>query len=349
MDRDQTDILCAAVDQAIADRQPVAITGSGSKSFLLPDGSTHDFRMLSVGEHQGVLDYRPDELVVTARAGTTLQTLRQELARAGQMLPFEPPEFRDQGTLGGAIAAGLSGSARPWRGSVRDAVLGVRLINGYGETLRFGGNVVKNVAGYDVSRLQVGAFGTFGLLLEVSLRVVPIPAAEQTRRLELSALEALSRMRGWARRPLPVSGLCHFDDQLYVRLAGAESAILSAGTEIGGELLADSSIWSKVDTHQLALFQQPGALLCQRVPPACELPEGWAGLLEWGGARRWRRLSEDAEPLPDERPFDQRYARAQCCLPAGRQILGDYQARIRQAFDPHSIFNPELGNADIAA
>ena len=349
MDRDLTDVLLAAVQQAIADRQPVAITGSGSKAFLLPEASAHNDRLLNIGEHQGVLDYRPDELVVTARAGTSLQALRQELARAGQMLPFEPPAFRSRGTLGGAVACGLSGSARPWRGSVRDAVLGVRLINGFGEALRFGGNVVKNVAGYDVSRLQTGAFGTLGVLLEISLRVLPQPSAEQTRRLELSAAEALGRMRSWARRPLPISGLCHVDNQLYVRLAGAESAIISAAADIGGELLTDSAIWTDVDSHQLPLFQREGTLLYQQVPPARDLPDDWSGLIEWGGARRWRRLPADVQRLVDEQPFDQRYARAQCRLPGGNQILGDYQERIRQAFDPNNIFNPELGNADIAA
>jgi glycolate oxidase FAD binding subunit len=354
MDRDQTEVLIAAVAQAAADAQAISIVGSGSKSFLLPDVSAgaagSGGRLLNVAEHLGIIEYRPDELVITARAGTSLKDIRQTLQREDQLLPFEPPAFRDQGTLGGALAAGLSGSSRPWKGSLRDAVLGVRLINGLGELLRFGGSVVKNVAGYDVSRLQAGAFGTLGVLLDISVRVIPAPRMQQTQVLAMSAADALVQMRAWARQSLPISGLCHLDNRLWVRLQGAESAVRSAVAKLGGESSSDADFWSRIDNHQHPFFQSEGTLLRQRVAPAQPLPENWDGLVEWAGAQRWQFQNESAsEPTSDWLPFDHRFARAQCQRPGGNMLLGDYQQRLRRAFDPQQLFNPELGHADSAA
>jgi glycolate oxidase FAD binding subunit len=353
MDRDQTEVLVAAVAQATTERQAISIVGSGSKAFLLPGAaatSSGGGRLLNVSEHQGIVDYRPDELVITARAGTSLKTIKKALQREDQMLPFEPPAFRDQGTLGGALAAGLSGSSRPWKGSLRDAVLGVRLINGHGELLRFGGSVVKNVAGYDVSRLQAGAYGTLGVLLEISIRVIPAPRMQQTQLFSMSAANALAQMRAWARRPLPISGLCHLDNTLFVRLQGAESAVSSAADSLGGERSLDADFWSRVDNHQHSFFQGEGRLLRQHLPPAQPLPDGWCGLIEWAGARRWQfQLENTAEPPAGWLPFDHSFARGQCQSPAGNKLLGDYQRELRNAFDPQQLFNPELSHADSAA
>lgn len=354
MDRDQSEVLIDAVAQAAVDGQTISIVGSGSKSFLLPGSSASPIgssgRLLNVSEHQGIVEYRPDELVITARAGTSLKTIRQALQREDQMLPFEPPAFRDQGTLGGALAAGLSGSGRSWKGSLRDAVLGVRLIDGQGQLLRFGGSVVKNVAGYDVSRLQAGAFGTLGVLLEVSIRVVPMPRMQQTQVFEMSAVDALVQMRKWARKPLPISGLCHLDETLSVRFQGAESAVRSAVARLGGERCADGDFWSRVDNHKHPFFEGEGTLLRQRPPPAQHLPENWRGLIEWAGAQRWQLQTENsAEQTSDWLPFDHRFARAQCQSPSGNTLLGDYQRRLRIAFDPQQLFNPELSHADSTA
>lgn len=354
MDRDQTDVLIAAVAQAAADGQAISIVGSGSKSFLLPGTAAaatgSSGRLLNVSEHQGIIEYRPDELVITARAGTSLKAIKQTLQRENQMLPFEPPSFRDQGTLGGALAAGLSGSSRPWRGSLRDAVLGVRLINGQGELLRFGGSVVKNVAGYDVSRLQAGAYGTLGVLLDISIRVIPAPRMQQTQVFAMSAQDALTQMRAWARQPLPISGLCHLDNTLSVRLQGAESAVRSAAAKLGGEPSPDADFWSRIDNHQQPFFQGEGTLLRQRPPPAQPLPENWCGLIEWAGAQRWQyQTDSSSQPASGWVPFDHRFARAQCQCPGGNKLLGDYQQRLRRAFDPEQLFNPELGHADSAA
>ena len=174
---DLSEAFLQAVANARADGQRLSIVGSGSKSALTGDANSAEARLLSTVEHRGIVDYRPDELVVTVRTGTPLRELNQTLAREGQMLGCEPPEFRGLGTVGGVVAAGLAGPGRVWRGGVRDTVLGVEMINGQAERLRFGGQVMKNVAGFDISRLQAGAFGMLGLLLEVSLKVLPQPQA----------------------------------------------------------------------------------------------------------------------------------------------------------------------------
>jgi glycolate oxidase FAD binding subunit len=260
------------------------------------------------------------------------------------MLGCEPPEFRGLGTVGGALAAGLSGPGKPWRGSLRDAVLGIRMVNGLGEVLRFGGEVMKNVAGYDVSRLQAGAFGTLGLLLEVSLRVAPLPHAEQTLALELEAGEALDLMRSLCRQPLPITGLAHHDGRLRVRLSGAEPAVQAAAQRVGGER-EDSDFWRRLSDQQLGFFREAGtALRLERCAPAAPLPRSWRGLMDWGGARRWT-----ADEATHGVAFASSYARSACLEPGGNAVIGAYQARLRAAFDPESILNRELTRADVAA
>ena len=302
--------------------------------------------MLSTIEHSGIIDYRPDELVVTARSGTPLKELKQTLARQGQMLPFEPPEFQGLGTLGGAVAAGLAGPGRPWRGTVRDSVLGLVMINGLGQRLKFGGQVMKNVAGFDVSRLQAGAFGIFGLLLEVSLRVQPVPRFEQTHVLELSTAEALQSMRRWAAEPLPLSATAFEGGQLHVRLSGAESAVLESARGIGGECALDDSYWIGLRDHSGEFFRGHSVGLRQ-VAPAADLRESDC-LIEWHGARRWSWLDGALSPA-DTIPFDAGFARSLCEEANGQSLLAAYQQRLKAAFDPNNLFNPELCRADLTA
>jgi len=342
---DQSEALADAIRRAVSERQPMTVIGSGSKSFLVPEGGRRRTVLLSVGEHQGIIDYRPDELVVTVRAGTRLSELTQALARENQMLPFDPPEFRASGTIGGAVACGLAGPGRPWRGGVRDAVLGVTLINGLGDVLRFGGRVVKNVAGYDVSRLQTGAFGTLGVLLDVSLKVVPRPVLEQTLTFPLAAAEAVTTMRAWCRQPLPLTGLCHVDGTLRARLSGAEAAVLAAARRIGGDP-GQGVYWQQLRDHELAFFRAAGALRLLQPAPALPPPNGLQELIDWAGGRRWQ-FSE--QPIDGALTFGPGYARDVCTAAASAPLVGEYQRRLRGVFDPHGLFNPELGDADVAA
>lgn len=349
--RDHSDRLREAVHQAYLDGQQLLVGGSGSKAFLLagavPDGAA----LLSVVEHSGVTDYRPDELVVTARAGTPLRELNRLLDNHRQMLPFEPPLFGGAGTIGGAVAAGLSGPGRPWRGAVRDCLLGVEMLNGFGELLSFGGQVMKNVAGYDVARLQAGAFGSLGVLLGVSIRLLPKPDAEQTCCFEMDAPSALARMRDWASRPLPLTGACFVDGVLYARLSGAEAAVRCAVAELGGDTLgADGEFWQQLRDHQLAPLAARPAPLRVSVPAAAAEPMAGA-LIEWAGALRWfaqtdaeidcAAIAAQAEAAGGSAAlFADGFARRDPATMA--PALQSLHRSIKRAFDPRNVINPGL-------
>ena len=342
--KDLGEAFLEAVTGARDSNQRLSIVGTGSKSGLRSDPDNSDARLLSTVEHTGIVDYRPDELVVTARSGTPLKELNQTLARQGQMLGCEPPEYRGLGTVGGAVAAGIAGPGRTWRGGVRDAVLGVQMVNGLGQRLTFGGQVMKNVAGFDVSRLQAGAFGTLGLLLEVSLKVLPLPQAEQTLCLELSAADAHSRMLEWARKSHPITATAWLDGVLWVRLSGAETAVSQAVAAFGGQLQPDNDFWQALRDHNLPFFRS-GASACRHPAPASPLiPED--ELIEWNGARRWSDADVDSNGY---RRFADGYARFRCRDGGGDAVVAEYQARIKTAFDPDNLFNPELSDADVAA
>ena len=308
--------------------------------------SESTIKLLSTVEHRGIVEYRPDELVVTVRSGTPLGELRRVLAREGQMLPFEPPEFRGLGTVGGAVASGLAGPARPWRGGVRDSILGLVLVNGLAQRLTFGGQVMKNVAGFDVSRIQAGAFGIFGVLLEVSFKVLPQPVTNQSRVLEVSADRALELMREWAQRPLPISATAFEAERLYIRLSGAESAVLESGGQLGGELLTDTDYWAELRDHRLPFFRT-GRLGFRKVPPASQIA-ATDGLIEWSGARRWCSFGPGAVPEKVV-PFSHLYAGFVCGQAGGDPLLAGYQRGLKAAFDPDNLFNPEICDANVTA
>jgi glycolate oxidase FAD binding subunit len=337
MNQDLTQTLAARVASAQAEGRPLRIQGGGTKTWL---GRAVSGEPLVVGGHRGILSYEPTELVITARAGTPLAEIQAALAERGQWLAFEPPHFSpatgladdplDAGaggrpgkaTLGGTIACGLSGPARPYSGAARDFVLGVRLINGKGEVLRFGGEVMKNVAGYDLSRLMAGAQGTLGVLLDVSLKVLPRPAVELTLVFDLSPAEAIRRFNQWAGQPLPMSAACHDGERAYVRLAGNEAAVRAAQARLGGEVFDGEAegFWRAVrelrhpffrqgsayqpgtayqqgTAHQQGLAYQtgtayqPGAaapLWRLSLPPAAPHdPALGPQFIDWGGAQRW--------------------------------------------------------------
>ena len=332
--------LVDAVRSAAADEQPLRLVGAGSKVPAAEAGHA-----LQVDENRGVVDYQPEELVLTARGGTPLAEIQALLHQSRQQLPFEPPMIGGRGTLGGAVATGWSGPGRPWRGAVRDAVLGVEMINGLGERLTFGGQVMKNVAGYDLSRLQVGAWGSLGILLSISVRVIPEAHAERTCQLECAAAEALSRMRAWARAHSPITATCFEGGVLSARLSGMAESVAAAAERIGGEQVPDSTLWRDLRDRALPVFASQdgdGQRLWQiHCAPAAELPPG-ACLVEWSGARRWWRTDARVE---DVRAYAEQAGGA--ALPAGAAPRFDspHMARLKRAFDPQGLFNPHLNDA----
>ena len=344
-DRDMVEALCAQVIDAVQQRDTLSPRGGDSKAFY---GETINARPLELAEHRGIVSYQPTELVITARAGTPLTIIEAALAEQHQMLPFEPPHFGDDATLGGAIACGLSGPRRPWQGAARDLVLGTRMINGKGEHLRFGGEVMKNVAGYDVSRLLTGSLGTLGAITEVSVKVLPAPEQELTLVQPADQATALRRFRQWCAEPLPLSGLAHLDGQLYIRLSGTSHGIVAARQHLGGEE-SDMSFWHELREQQLAFFSvQPQAPLWRvSVPPATPVLEDAAQtLVDWAGGLRWIRSDAPAHTIREQ--VERHGGHALCfrgvCdgarfhpLPEGQLAL---HRRIKQALDPHGVFSP---------
>jgi glycolate oxidase FAD binding subunit len=323
---------------------PLRIVGSGSKDFY---GGAVRGEALHTSSLNGIVDYEPAELVLTVQAGTSLTEVEATLASRGQMLAFEPPRFGGRGTIGGAVAAGLSGPRRAYAGAARDFVLGVRVIDGRGRALRFGGQVIKNVAGFDVSRLFAGSLGTLGVLTEITLKTLPLPQYELTLVQEADAAAAIRTCNEWAGQPLPISATCHHDSCLYVRLSGAEPAVRAARERIGGELLDDAdAFWDAVRDQRHAFFDT--VQLWRITVPATTPPLDILSpqLLEWGGALRWvageipaatrAQMAAAGGHLTCFRDTPRNDAPFQP-LPAP---LLELHRRLKHAFDPHAIFNP---------
>ncbi|MFD0668310.1 glycolate oxidase subunit GlcE [Ramlibacter sp. MAHUQ-53] len=347
--------LTDRIRAAAAARQPLRIRGGGSKDFYGEPGAPGE--VLSTRELTGIVSYEPSELVVTVRAGTPLAELEAALAAQGQCLPFEPPHFGGGATVGGMVAAGLSGPARASVGSVRDYVLGATLVNGRGEVLVFGGQVMKNVAGYDVSRLLAGSMGTLGLVAEVSLKVLPVAPAEATLRFEMKQQEALDRLNAWGGRPLPLNASDWVVDNgvptLYLRLRGAVAAVQAACRSLGGERVeAVAEDWAATRDLKLPWFAERGArdlwrLSVPQTAPVLDLPED--PLVQWHGGQRWVR----AEPGQAARLRAAARAAggsATLFLPADAQATGRFaplaapldriHRELKREFDPAGILNP---------
>jgi glycolate oxidase FAD binding subunit len=338
--------LQEAVRAAAARGAALHIRGGGTKDFY---GRRTNGQPLDVRKHRGILAHEPTELVITARAGTPLAEIEAALAEENQMLAFEPPRFGATATLGGTIACGLSGPRRPWAGSARDFVLGAKILNGRGEFLRFGGQVMKNVAGFDVSRLMVGALGTLGVLLEISLKVLPRPEAEQTLAFTLSPDRAIAAMNDWARLPLPLSAAAHVGDTLYIRISGAGSALRAARARLGGEPVEKGAdLWREINEQQRQFFAGGMPLWRLSVPPATpplNLPGKW--LIDWGGAQRW--LKTDAPAADVRRAAETAGGHATLFRGGDRDAdvfhplpppLAALHRRLKQSFDPAGILNP---------
>lgn len=330
---------------AAAAGEPLRIRSGGSKDFY---GAVRQGAVLDASQHRGIVDYEPTELVLTARAGTPMSELETALAREGQMLAFEPPHYGPNATLGGTIACGLSGPRRALAGAARDFVLGVRVLDGNARELAFGGRVMKNVAGYDVSRLMVGAMGTLGVLLEVSLKVLPRPQHEHTLRFEADQAEAIRRMNAWAGKPYPISAACHEEGMLSLRLSGAQAGVEAAARRLGGEAVADgAAYWHAVREHRLGFFDGAEPLWRIAVKSTTDpLPLSGRQLVEWNGALRWARTDADPDQVREAarkagghalafRGFDDP-ARAFHPLP---HPLFELHERLKAVFDPARILN----------
>lgn len=330
-------------------RTALRIRGGGTKDFY---GGPLEGELLDSGALAGISDYEPTELVITAKAGTRLAQIERALAERGQMLAFEPPLFGGKATLGGAVAAGLSGPRRAYCGALRDFVLGIEMIDGRGELLRFGGKVIKNVAGFDVSRLIAGSLGTLGLMTEVTLKTVPRPRAECTLRLEMDQPRALESMTRWASRPVPLSGTAWHDGLLHVRLSGAEAAVRAARERLGGEIVNGAEEhWEAVREQRLEFFTATQELWRVSLPAhSPPLPIDGPILLEWGGSLRWLAGPQDRSALRAAATrFGGHATLYRAPVKAAEGAEGPFpplsppmqvlHRRLKAVFDPHAILN----------
>ncbi len=337
-----------AIRDAAASRAPLRLRGGGSKDFY---GNEARGAVLDTRAYAGVVSYEPTELVVTARCGTRLSELEGALEREGQCLPFEPPHFGDHATVGGCIAAGLSGPRRAAAGALRDFVLGVKIVDGRGRVMSFGGQVMKNVAGYDIARMLAGTMGTLALIAEVSLKVLPRPVAELSLKLEMPLERALQAMNRWAGRPLPISATAWHDGELVLRLSGSEVALRSAREAIGGtalDALEARTYWRSIREHTHSFFAGDGPLWRIAVPSAAgPLRLEGETLVEWDGGLRWLRSAASAETVRAAAREAQGHATlfraadksagAFAPLPAP---LARLHRELKNVFDPAGILNP---------
>ena len=347
---------------------PLRIRGGGTKDFY---GQSLQGDILDTAGLNGISSYEPSELVVTVKAGTPLTELEAVLAEKNQCLPFEPPHFKPGATVGGMVAAGLSGPARASSGSVKDFVLGVNMVNGKGEALHFGGTVMKNVAGYDVSRLMAGSMGTLGLITEVSLKVLPIAPAEATLKFECTQQQAIDRLNAWGAQPLPLNASCWVAESgqgsLYLRLRGAvaavDAAIKKMGAEHGGVLqnAASGNETVAADWHALRnqnwrsmdFFKLQGDECLWRLSVPDTAPDLQLGdtIVEWHGAQRWvkRSASEAAHIRSQVNAIGGNailFIAAQAINTPATAVFNPLKApldrihrKLKQEFDPAGIFN----------
>ena len=351
----------------------LSIEGGGSKSWY---GNPNSFAKLNTRAYSGILEYQPEELVITACAGTPLKEIEAALKEKNQVLAFEPPHFGENATFGGAIAAGLAGPGRISVGNFRDFVLGARILDGKGQDLSFGGKVMKNVAGYDVSRLIPGSMGTLSLLLEASVKVLPKPAATTTLRCKISQEKALKVLNEWAGQPLPLSASCWIgnskdaDGQLSIRLAGAAAAVKAATPLMSAlveaheiDLFEAESFWNDLREQKLSSFSNLGpdqTLYRLALPAACgplQLPNAGDDIvLEWHGQQRWIKANGDDATFTAIKKIAHSHGGHATRFKQGTNIdpslerftllseqahsnaLVAVQERLRTAFDPSGVF-----------
>ena len=338
--------LCETVKSAYSSKQALSIQGANSKLFY---GNHIDAFEVSTVDLNGIIEYQPSELYLTAYAGTTLHTIEQTLAEHHQMLSFEPPSYSDSGTLGGVVACGLSGPRRPYADAIRDCILGTNIINGKGEYLSFGGKVMKNVAGYDVSRLMCGALGTLGILTQVSIKVLPKPKFEVTLTFEFNQEAALKHLHQWLNSLIPISATYFANNQLWIRIAGLENSVEKIHQQLGGELIPSSDLfWQAIKNHQHEFFQSDMPLW-RCIVPHNTTSVGIEGdsCFEWHGGLRWIKSHEPYEKVVTACQslrghatlFRAPYDTVDCFSPMNDQ-LKKLHLSLKHAFDPAGILNP---------
>jgi glycolate oxidase FAD binding subunit len=353
MSKNRTQELQDRVRAALNNKTMLKIVGGNSKQFYGNpgiDSKNNKSVILETRIHQGIISYEPSELVITARAGTPLKEIEVLLAENNQMLPFDPPHFGEHATLGGAIATGLSGSRRPFTGSARDFVLGTKIISGKGDVMTFGGQVMKNVAGYDVSRLMVGAMGTLGLLLEISIKVLPRPATEITQCIAMSQQEALKTMRELHQTSMPLSALSYENEKLYVRLSGAETAVTAAQKKVGGEnMLHAENFWQQVNEQSHPFFESNKPLWRLSVPYIADMTIKEESFIDWSGALYWIHSDKEAEEIQQQastqggaatlfRTNDSQQEYHEHFAPLSAKIK-QFHVNLKMRFDPYGILN----------
>ncbi len=345
-----TDTLLPLISQVRAAAQahtPLRIRAGGTKDFY---GNPTHGEILDPRGHTGIVNYEPSELVITARCGTPLADIEAALAANQQMLGFEPPHFGAHATLGGTVAAGLAGPQRAATlggGAVRDFVLGAQLLTAKGDVLRFGGQVMKNVAGYDMARLLTGSLGTLGVILEVSLKVLPCPRVEETLCLHLHQTRAIQRLNAWAGQPWPISATLWHEGVLHVRLSGSEAAVSEARTTIGGDIVDGTALWTEVREHTHPFFSHSELPMWRLSVPSITPPlDLGPTLIEWGGALRWIHSNAHDKILRTRVSaagghatlFRNRQSNDNAFHPL-EPALAKIHHRLKTEFDPHGIFN----------
>ncbi len=346
-ENDNSHQLKADVESAINNQHVLRIHGGDSKAFY--GNEIASSKTLDVSTHTGIVDYEPTELVITVRAGTKIKELEELLAENAQQLPFEPPAHSDNSTIGGVVAAGLSGPRRPFKGSVRDHILGVSMINGHGKIVEFGGQVMKNVAGYDVSRLMVGSLGSLGVLLNISIKLIPAPASEVTLTIETSREKAINLFNQWRPTPLPISATCFYEDCLYVRLSGGHQSISAFTEQIAGKVLENANgFWTAVknQTHEFFLGNTK-PLWRLSFPPATpalrRLEKNM--LIEWGGAQYWLYSNAPSNIIRGVAEKNKGHATlyrgdqpgVNHFHPLAPELI-NLQKRLKNTLDPHGVF-----------
>ena len=343
---DKTRSLAEQVKQACDTNTSLRISAGNSKGFY---GNKVDGEVLDISQHTGIIEYQPSELVITVRSGTLLSDLEAELKSNNQMLAFEPPEHSENTTIGGIIACGLSGPRRIACGAARDFVLGTTIINGKAQTCHFGGQVMKNVAGYDASRLMVGAQGTLGVILDASLKVLPINESETSLMIPTDLQHATTSLRDWAHSGIPITASCYLAGKLYVRLGSTHSAIkqsLQTLKRSADTQEIDNDFWLTIKNQSHEFFKQRDLCRCSHQVSTAFYGDSDRQLLEWNGALRWHQSTEDLFEVAEQYgghaqryPINDDETHSDIFQPLQPALLKIHQ-RLKQAFDPHRILNP---------